>query len=191
MARAAAGAAGRWLRADRQGQVRPRRESGGRDRDGVAHEQVALLAEAERGLEVLPPLPRSATIGVLPSASRTRSWVCAATGAGLGSLGSVLGRLGDLLGPLGAFRGRLGTEGSDCRFKLSLLDSSWGRLGTLLGRLGLLWVRLGALLGRFGALWGLLGPSWGDLWSLLGRFRPFLARQSEIPKNLQKPLKNQ
>ena len=68
---------------------------------------------------------------------------------------------------------------------------------------------LGALLGRLGALlgssWAVLGPSWAvsepfrgpfrpswdDLWSLLSRFGPFLARKGENPKNRQKTLKNQ
>ena len=34
-----------------------------------------------------------------------------------------------------------------------------------------------------------LDPSWDDLWNLLGRFGPFLARKGENPKNLQKPMK--
>ena len=58
---------------------------------------------------------------------------------------------------------------------------------------GDLWGRLGTVLGASWAVleqsWGPRGPSWGDLGGLLGRFRPFVARQSEILKNLQKQLK--
>ena len=105
-----------------------------------------------------------------------------------------MGRLGDLLGRLvgtGLRLGVLGLSGEPLgaflEASLGPLGALLGHLGALLGRLGLLWVCLGALLGRFGPPWG---PSWDDLWSLLGRFRPFLARNGENPKTHQKPKEN-
>ena len=101
------------------------------------------------------------------------------------------------------------SEGSKFPFGTPFWAPSWNRLGALLGRLAGLLGRLGALLGRLGAIceaswavlgrswavfgrfWGPLGPSWDDLWSLLGRFRPSLARKCENPKNLRKPKENQ
>ena len=65
----------------------------------------------------------------------------------------------------------------------SLLGLSWGSLGAVLGSSqavsGPSWAVLGPSWAVFGPFWGPLGPSWDDLWSLLGRVRPFLARKGE------------
>ena len=73
----------------------------------------------------------------------------------------------------------------------AILGGSWAVLGPSWAVSGPAWAVLGPSWAVFGRFWGPLGPSWDDLWSLLGRFRPSLARTGENPKNLQKPLKNQ
>ena len=113
---------------------------------------------------------------------------------------SLLGPSWAVLGPFWAVWGHLGGLWPFWGSLGGLLGRSWESLGALLGLswavLGLSWAVSGpswAVLGPswavFGRFWEPLGPSWDDFWSLLGRFRTSLARQSEMPKNIQKPFK--
>ena len=119
-----------------------------------------------------------------------------------GHIRALLDRLGALLGCLGTLLGRLGASWRP----LAVLGLSWGPLGSLLGPswgspgavLRPSWAVLGPSWAVFGPSWAVLGPSWGplgqswdDLWGLLGRLGPFLARKAEHPKNIQNPMENQ
>ena len=116
-------------------------------------------------------------------------------GASWGFLGASGGPREGLWGPLRAILGLPGAPGGGKLEFQHVWSPSWAPLGAVLEPS---WAVLGPSWAVFGPSWAVLepswrplGPSWDDLWGLLGRLGPFLARKAEHPKNIQKPMENQ